>query len=193
MRRLSACALAVAVLATGCSTPSSQFFTLSPIPGPAAPASNLSVALGQIAIPAAVDRPQIVVAMSPNQVRLDEFNRWVSPLQDNIGRVVAENLVAMLGTARVTLSPQMLTADVDYRVAVEVQTFESAPGQVAALDAVWRVVRTKDGVSRTGRTTAREPATQPGYEALAAAHSRAIAMLSQAIADAVRALERSAR
>ena len=151
------------------------------------------MALGQIAIPAAVDRPQIVVAMSPNQVRLDEFNRWVSPLQDNIGRVVAENLVAMLGTARVTLSPQMLTADVDYRVAVEVQTFESAPGQVAALDAVWRVVRTKDGVSRTGRTTAREPATQPGYEALAAAHSRAIAMLSQAIADAVRALERSAR
>jgi hypothetical protein len=53
-------------------------------------------------------RPQIVVAVSQNQVGLDEFNRWVSPLQNNIGRVVAENLVAMLGTPRVTLSPQLL-------------------------------------------------------------------------------------
>ena len=66
--------------------------------------------------------------MSPNQVRLDEFNRWVSPLQNNIGRVVAENLVAMLGTPRVTLSPQMLAADVDYRVGIEVQTLRIGPG-----------------------------------------------------------------
>jgi len=182
------CALALAVIAAGCSTPPSQFYTLSPIPGPAAPSSSRSVALGMVAIPASVDRPQIVVTMSPNQVRLDEFNRWVSPLQDNIGRVVAENLVAMLGTPRVTLSPQMLSADVDYRVNVEVQTFESAPGQMATLDAVWRVVRIKDGSARTGRTTVREPAPQPGYDALAAAHSRSIAKLSRDIADAVGAL-----
>ena len=128
--------------------------------------------------------------MSPNQVRLDEFNRWVSPLQNNIGRVVAENLVAMLGTPRVTLSPQLLAADVNYRVGIEVQTFESAPGQAATLDAVWTVARTKDGRSRTGRTTVREPAPQPGYDALAAAHSRAVARLSRDIADAVGALDR---
>ena len=54
------------------------------------------MAVGPITIPASVDRPQIVVAMSPNQVRLDEFNRWVSPLQNNIGRVVAENLVSTI-------------------------------------------------------------------------------------------------
>ena len=74
---------------------------------------------------------------------------------------------------------------------VEVQAFESAPGQSATLDAVWTVARTKDGRSRTGRTTVREPAPQPGYEALAAAHSRAIARLSRDIADAVGALDRA--
>ena len=179
------CALALAVAAAGCSSPPSQFYKLSAVPGPAAPASSRSVAVGAVAIPASVDRPQIVVTASPNQVRLDEFNRWASPLQDNIARVVAENLVAMLGTPRVTVSPQMLTADVDYRVFVEVQTFESAPGQMATLDAVWRVVRVKDGASRSGRTTVREPAPQPGYDALAAAHSRALAQLSRDIADAV--------
>ena len=165
MRRLVLVAIlgALAPVVTGCASPSSQFFTLSAVPGPAAPSSELSVAVGPITIPASVDRPQIVVTVSPNQVQLDEFHRWVSPLQNNIGRVVAENLVAMLGTPRVTLSPQLLAADVNYRVGIEVQTFESAPGQAATLDAVWTVARTKDGRSLTGRTTVREPAPQPGY------------------------------
>ena len=33
----------------------------------------------------------------PNQARLEEFHRWVGPLQNGIARVVAENLVAMQG------------------------------------------------------------------------------------------------
>jgi uncharacterized lipoprotein YmbA len=135
-----------------------------------------------------VDRPQIVVSTGPNQARLDEFNRWASPLQNEIARVVAENLVAMLGTPRVTMSAQALSAEADYHAAIEVQRFESAPGEAATLDAVWTVSRTKDGKSQTGRTTVREPVSDGSYDALAAAHSRGVACLSRDIADAVRAL-----
>jgi len=131
------------------------------------------------------------VSTGANQVALDEFNRWASPLQNNISRVVAENLIALLGTPRVTLFSQTLSANADYRAAIEVQRFESAPGEAATLDAVWTVSRTKDAKSQTGRTTVREPAPEKGYDALAAAHSRAVARLSRDIADAVRALDRS--
>jgi uncharacterized protein len=179
-------------LAVGCgSTPASRFYTLSVATVPAATPSDLSVVVGPVSVPAVVDRPQIVVRTGPNQVRLEEFNRWASPLQNNISRVVAENLVAMVGTPRVTLSPQTLSADADYRAAIEVQSFESVPGDVAVLDALWTVRRTKDGKSETGRTTARETMQEKSYEALAAAHSRALARLSLDIADAVRALHRS--
>ncbi len=196
MRRLAVvttlCALAT--LAAGCaSTPASRFYTLSAAVTPAATSSDLSVAVGPVSVPAAVDRPQIIVSTGPNEVRLDEFNRWASPLQDNISRVVAENLVAMLGTPRVTLFPQTLSADADFRAAIEVQRFESAPGEAATLDAVWTVSRTKSGKSQTGRTTVREPAPEKGFDALAAAHSRAVARLSRDIADAVRALDRAAQ
>jgi uncharacterized lipoprotein YmbA len=119
---------------------------------------------------------------------LEEFNRWAAPLQEDLSRVIAENLVAMLGTPRVTLFPQTLSADADYRVAIEVQRFESAPGQAATLDAVWIVRRAKDGKAQTGRTVVRETVQDAGYDALAAAHSRAAARLSQDIADAIRAL-----
>jgi uncharacterized lipoprotein YmbA len=183
---------AFAILVAGCgSTPASRFYTLSASPGPAAPSSDLSLAVGPVTVPAAVDRPQIVVSTGPNQVRLDEFNRWASPLQNNIARVVAENLVGMLGTPRVTISPLTLSAGADYRAAIEVQRFDSALGEAAMLDVVWTVTRARDGTSQTGRTTVREPTTAQDYDALAAAHSRALARLSRDIADAVQALDRA--
>jgi uncharacterized lipoprotein YmbA len=176
-------------LVAACASPASHFYTLSAGAPPAATSSNLSVAVGPVSVPAVVDRPQIVVTTGPNQVRPEEFNRWAAPLQNSIARVVAENLVAMLGTPRVILSSQTLGADADYRAAIEVQRFESAPGEAATLDAVWTVIRAKDGKSQTGRTTVREATSDKSYDALAAAHSRALARLSQDIASGVRALE----
>jgi len=184
--------LAIAILAAGCSsTPASRFYTLgataTSVPG--APTSDLSVAVGPVSVPVAVNRPQIVVTVNANEVRLDEFNRWASPLASNIARVVAENLEAMLGTPRVALSSQTLsTAGVDYRAAIEVQRFDSTLGEAATLDAVWTVSHDADGRSRTGRTTAREAVPDKSYDAIAAAHSRALERLSRDIADAVRAL-----
>ena len=148
--------------------------------------------VGPVSVPAAVDQPQIVVSTGANQVTFDEFNRWASPLQDNIARVVAENLVAALGTPRVTLFPQTLNVDADIRVAIEVRNFESTPGKTASLDAIWTVRRSEDGKTETGRTSVREPVQDSSYEALAAAHSRAVARLSQDIADAVKPMERPA-
>jgi uncharacterized lipoprotein YmbA len=186
---ISVCALVG--FAVGCASPMSRFYTLSAATAPTTTSSNLSIVVGPVSVPAVVDRPQIVVTTGPNQVRPEEFNRWAAPLQNNISRVVAENLVAMLGTPRVILSSQTLGADVDYRAAIEVQRFESAPGEAASLDAVWTVSRIKDGKSQTGRTTVREATSDKGYDTLAAAHSRAIAQLSRDIADAVRTLDRT--
>ena len=190
MRRLTSILVVFLFVAfvSGCASPASRFYTLSAGATPAATTSNLSVAVGPVSVPAVVDRPEIVVSTGPNQVRLEEFNRWAAPLQNSIARVVAENLVAMLGTPRVTLSSQMLSTGADYRTVIEVQGFDSAPGEAATLDAVWTVSRTKDGKSQTGRTTVRETVQGNGYDALAAAHSRALARLSRDIADGVRAL-----
>ena len=186
---------AIAVLATACATPPTRFYALNTAPTaaavPAANATNVTVVVGPVSIPAVVDLPQIVVSTGANSVSVDEFNRWASPLQSNISRVVAENLVAMLGTPRVAQFQQSLNLDADFRVAIEVQSFDSAPGDAATMNAVWIVRRTRDGKSQTGRTAVREPTGTAGFEALAAAHSRALARMSQEIADVIRGLERA--
>jgi uncharacterized lipoprotein YmbA len=193
MRRLAVPLIAAVLLfVSACaSTPPSHFYTLSAAAAPAASALNVSVAVGPVSVPADLDSPQIVVTAGPNQVQMDEFNRWAAPLQENIARVVAKDLVALLGTPRVTLFPQALSSDAEYRVAIEVQGFESAPGESASLDAVWTVLRVKDGKVETGRTTIREPVREKGYDALVAAHSRGIARMAEDIAGAVRSLARA--
>jgi uncharacterized lipoprotein YmbA len=185
-------AVCIFIVAVGCgSSPPARLYTLSAVGGPATTPMNVSVAVGPVAVPVVVDRPQFVITTGANQVALDEFNQWASPLQNNISRVVAENLIGMLGTPRVTLFSQTLGGDVMYRAGIDVQRFESMPGEAAILDAFWTVRRSRDGASQMGRTTVREAAAEAGYAALAAAHSRAIARLSQDIANAVRLLDRS--
>jgi len=184
--RVVACA-ALALL-TGCASPQSRFYTLSGAAASAAPGSGPAILVGPVSIPAVVDRPEIVVTISDNEVWLDEFNRWASPLADGIALAVVENLTAALATPRVALLAQTASFDGDFRVAIEVQRFESVPGTSAVVDALWSVRRMKDGASASGRATMRENVADRSYDALAAAHSRAVARLSQDVAEAIRKL-----
>jgi uncharacterized lipoprotein YmbA len=188
-RRIAAiaAALALAGLTAGCASSPANFFTLSPGATATSTAdaafSKLVIVVGPISIPAIVDMPQIVVRKGANQVTPDQFNLWASPLRNNIAQVVGANLGVLLGTPNVS---SVLTADAEFRVAIDVQVFESSPGDAATLSAMWNVRRVKDGKTTIGRTSVREASTEKGYQALAAAHSRALSRLSADIADAIR-------
>jgi hypothetical protein len=181
---------ALAALWAGCaSTPPSKFYTLSPTANPEGATAGYSVAVGPVSVPAAVDRPQMVVCVGPNEVAIDEFNRWASPLPNDIARIVAQNLVSFLGTPLVTLFPQAAAAGASYRVWIDVMRFESTPGKNATLDAIWTVRCTKDGRTRSGRTMLIKPVVDKSYSTLVAAHSHALGRLSNEVAGAIRALE----
>ncbi len=184
------CCIASAAIA-GCATsPQPRFYTLSSTSPPAGvTAVDCSVSVGPISVPAAVDRPQIVVRTGPNQVFINEFDRWAAPLKNDVGRVVAENLASMLGTKQVTLFPEATAAGASYRVAIDILRFDSEPGRAASLDALWTVRSPKEEKSRRGRTTLTETAKGGEYAPLAAAHSRALGHLSAEIAAAIRELE----
>lgn len=192
MNRLAAIliACAFAALISGCASSPSRFYTLSPAAAPAAaPAAGCAASVGPVSVPAAVDRLQIVVRTGPNQVFINEFDRWASPLKTDIARVVAENLVSMLGTPQVTVFPASSAADASYRVTIDVLRFESEPDRSATLDALWTISAAKGGQVRRSRTTRTESTQGPGYAALVAAHSRSLGQLSSEIATAIREME----
>lgn len=183
-----AAAALVEVCLSSCSSQPARYYTLSPVSAETKTPLAISVSVGPVTIPEIDDSALIMLTVGPNEVRPNDFARWASPLRDNIGRAVADNLVALLGTPRVTLASDTSGAPADYRIAVDVERFDSVLGQAAVLDAVWTVRRTADGVVRLGRTTVREPTQGTDVSALAAAHSRAVEHLSAEVAEAIRNL-----
>ena len=186
-RTLRLISITIVVAVCGCSTTPARFYTLDSTAIPnGAPAAHTVVMVGPVSVPASVDQPDFVVQVASNRVELDEFNRWAAPLNDSIARAVAGNLVVLLGTPDVATSP-MANFIPTYSVTINVQRFESTRNQGALLDAVWAVHQTAGGALRTGRTIAQEAAQGDSYDALAAAHSRALARMSGDIAAAIRA------
>jgi uncharacterized protein len=178
--------LILAVVVAGCSSAPSRFYTLnSTATGDGANNGDLAVIVGPVSIPAEVDRPQFTVQVAPNRVAVDEFNRWAAPLADNIARVVAGDLSVLLGTPHVAALPAA-NFNSAYRVTINIQRFETVPGKSVLIDAVW-VIRLPSGLTaQSGRTVASEPVSDDNYDALAAAHSRALAKVSSDIAVAIR-------
>ena len=177
----------VAAVAAGCASATARFYTLdSTATADGTPAARYAVLVGPVSVPPSVDRPQFVVQAAPNRVDIDEFNRWAAPLNDAIARAVAGDLAVLLGTTDVAMAP-LANFNPAYRVTINVQRFESVQGQAVVVDAAWTVSQTAGGRTRSGRTVAREAVQGKDFDALAAAHSRALATVSSDIAAAIRA------
>jgi len=204
-------ALCLALMAAGCSrSPRVTFYTLEPSAGaevsasaalspsaaqtaPTAPTASApsapsapSVAVGPVTLPDLVDRPQLVVRVAANRVEILESQRWAEPLKSEIPRVVAQELARRLASTRVSSYQQHSGPTADYRVLLDVQRFEAAPGQAVTVEADW-TVRRAGGKTRTGHALVREPLKETGYDAVAAGFSRALRAVSGEIAGAIRA------
>ena len=156
----------------------------------APPGAACSVIVGPVFLPAAVDRPQFVLTTAPNRVEIDEFNRWAAPLGESIARVVSADLGVQLGTLRVASAP-LPDFGPAYHVAIRIERFESVRGTgkgdgEVLVDAMWTVRGPAGQNVVSGHTIAHEPAPGNSIDALAAAHSRALANLSSDIAAALR-------
>jgi hypothetical protein len=182
-----------AALANGCaSSPQASFYTLSPgraqeqtETGTPAPATTWAIVMGAVMIPEIDDRPQFVLRVDPNRITLDEFSRWAEPLKSQIRRVIAADLALQFPGALVSGYPQSVDAKLTYFVSIDVQSFESAP-EAASVSVLWSVKPPKEGAPVSGRTVVSEPTGAQGNDALVAAHSRAMAAVTAAIASAIR-------
>ncbi|QOT77507.1 PqiC family protein [Cupriavidus basilensis] len=187
--RSMAAVLGLAVLGGCASSPQPTFYTLTSARAQERTHADVpaAIAIGPVAVPEMVDRPQLVLRVSATQVRLDEFARWAEPLKRQIPAVLSADLAQFFPGALVSSYPQWADPGTAYLVSVDVQTFDSAPGDAAVISVVWSVRPPKQGPLVSGRSDVREPAGAAGYDALVDAHSRALAAVSRDIAGAIRA------
>jgi uncharacterized lipoprotein YmbA len=202
---LAAAGLAGAMLAGCAVTDPSKYYVLgasravAPV-APAAPAgpsstsaeASVTIGVGPIAIPAYLDRANLVTRDAADAVELWPYHRWAEPLDVGIAEALAEALSARVPSDRVAVYPWRgtLARVIDYQVVVAVARFDGAPGRAVTLDARWRVLGRDGQELAFKRTTLSEPAGGEGFAALVAAMHRAIGRLGEDIGDAIRSQAR---
>ncbi|MGD8881780.1 MAG: PqiC family protein [Desulfobacterales bacterium] len=187
------------LLLAGCGSSSQrvEFYTLNPLTGIQAKANTpvtdqkLSIGVGPVEIPEILDRPQIVTRSGPNKLNIDEFNRWAGRLDESFAGVLAQNISLLLATDQVAVYPWQTDFKPRYRIALKIRYFEGQWGKDVLLEALWSVSgQQSQRTSTVRKSVINEPLPpEPDYEALVAAHSRAIAQLSREIVKEIKDLQ----
>ncbi len=180
----------VSLLFSACTStsPPSRFYVLTPVAQSVAQiATELTIGMGPVRLPAYLDRSQMISRTDANQLQMDEFERWAGGLSPNINDVMAENLSRMLGTDRVVTYPWARAVPVRYQVALDIRRFDVTEFSEVFLLAQWRLFA-GDGkqLLEIKRTQFSQPINGSSFSARAAAQSEALAELSRQIALAIR-------
>ncbi len=178
-------------LLSGCTTPPSRFYLLTPLEAeqPRNPPANPGIGLvvGPVTLPDYLLRPQIALRNEANEIQFQEFHRWAEPLHGNFSRVLAENLSRLLNSARVVRYPGYRAGDLPYQVVVDVTRLDAGTGRPVELVARWRILHRRDReLFRSGKSLIAEPVEDESPRAIVTALSRALARLSREIAEALK-------
>lgn len=185
--------LVMAVLQTGCAARSTpvQYYQLSAMRAAQAPAEfavpkEATIGLGPVRLPEYLARPQIVSRTSANRLTISDRQRWAEPLAENLPRVLAEDLSALLGTDRILSHPWPRDRKVDCQIMVEVLQFEGGPNGTVNLVARWKVMGKDDLVLLPEKRSSFDlTATAQNQEAMIVALSQGVLRLAREIAAAL--------
>jgi uncharacterized lipoprotein YmbA len=182
------------ILLSGCaSTPPTRFFVLSSVYDPGKMRSPegercYALAIGPVRVSEYLNQPEIVTRINQNEVRVDEFAKWAEPLENNVSRVLADNLRSLLCIRSIAVAPWRGQPLIDYRIDVNMIQMDGQLGENASLEVWWSIA---DGADRkkphllSKRSTYKEPTGRGDYTSFVAAQSRNVASLSRDIAEAI--------
>ena len=203
-RSATAALLALLLVINGClggpsKTPATRFYVLNSLyseeygnrPEPVMELDeSVGLGIGPIKLSQVLDRPQIVLRTSQNEIRVADLDRWASPLQANITNVLVDNFSALLSTGSILKFPWKTTIPIDYQIIIEITRFDGMPGGDVDLRARWGILgdngRKVYAKSKTSVTLAIGGDT---IAEMVHAQSRLIAKLSLEIAEEIKKLE----
>jgi uncharacterized lipoprotein YmbA len=163
--------LAACMLLGACRSDPISFHTLTPVQvGSARPGAQIPIEA--ITVPPQVDRPQIVIRQGNSGLAILETQWWGASLADELRSALVDQLSNSSGRG-------------DVSVRIEVQRFDSIPGQYALIDAKWRLRPLGDTDSGlvTCRSTLQTP-SGPSINELVTAQQNNVKRLAALISQA---------
>lgn len=184
--------IAVLLTLAGCiggSSPKERFYMLEPLSGVGQPGPETEelgiIGLRPVKLPAYLDRPQIVRSIGKNTYQISEFHRWAESLEQNITRVLVQNLMQLV-PARIYLSRTSSQArQAQVNLAVTLFEFHIDPQGMATMSARWTV--TDNIATLSSREMSYQlKASNTDYGLMVAALNECVNQLSRDIAQSLR-------
>ncbi|POA79659.1 membrane integrity-associated transporter subunit PqiC [Pseudomonas sp. DP16D-R1] len=160
--------IATLALLAACRSDPIQFHTLTPAQL-SSPGSTTDIRIESLIVPPQVDRPQIVVRQGNTGMAILETQWWGASLVDELRSALLDQMV--------NSNPQRKLS-----VRLEVQRFDSIPGQYGLLDVKWRL-RNGEEILMTCRSTLQTP-SGPSIDELVAAQQNNVKRLAALISQA---------
>jgi len=191
----------LATVLNGCfgTSQPSRFYALSslrgpePIPHAASAGLSTLVAVGPVAIPDYLNRPEIVTRSGKNEMRVNEFQRWAGDLQANMLNTVIEDLSVLLPPDRLSVIRWFPAGQHDmsvtYRVMVDVMRFDAVPGGSVFIEADWAIYGKEKTIVLAKKSSISGTVGGAEFTDLVAAMSKAVEDLSREIAAGVMSLD----
>lgn len=184
-------AIVVLPVVNACKSNTSKFYMLTPIQDYESTKigfieDDMAIGLGPINIPEYLNRPQIVTKNSNNELILSEYNRWSEPLENNVSRVVSENLSNLLGTENIVIFPWSRKVPVNFQIAIQIKKLSSVPGNQIHFEALWSIISVDDErelLRKRFKTT--KSIDSENYDHIVNVKSEVLAELSQELATSI--------
>lgn len=146
-----------------------------------------SVLLGPLQVADYLQREAIVQRNDDHSLALSSSGRWAGSLEDDIGRLLVNQLAARLDTSRIALFPDRVGFDAEVQVLLDISRLDAGPGQPAVLEARWRLLD-GDRVLKASRVLRLSERHSGALNAQVAALSSLLRQLASEIASDIRSL-----
>ena len=166
--------LGALLLLAACRSDPIHYHTLIPAQPAADAQGGANIQFEQVSVPPQVDRPQMLIREGSSGLAILETEWWGASLSEELQSALVDQL-SSAGNGHKWL------------LRVEVQRFDTVPGQYALVDAQWRLRNAGSAGSEasvlTCRTTVQTPAG-PTIDDLVVAHQNNVKRLASAIRQA---------
>jgi uncharacterized lipoprotein YmbA len=177
-RRVLAGLCAACLALSGCAGQPDRFYALSTLPeAPPAPASGYAThVILAVSIPPVVDRRQMVLHTTGDQVVILEHERWAAPLSELVSQTLARDIERR--------RPDILVADRTFssapavRIRVDIVEMTARRGGHATIEAHWRIVDAAAKSEEVGGEVFAAPLSGEDNDAVAHAFSTDLATLA---------------
>lgn len=190
LRRFAGFFLVALVAGCGAHSSSVAYYSLDSLrqgsPASVTPTPRPAIGIATVMLPDYLDRPQLVWRMDQNRMNVEEYHRWAGRLQDEISRVLLENLRRLGASPRIDRAPWPQGFKPDMVVTLQLTTFEGFPdGMVRLAGSVTLADLRPSAQPVSWDVRLEEPAAGRDPADFVAAQSRLLAALSRQIGDAL--------